>query len=69
MWKEAKAALFRRVPTGAEWKGGATRGNARLAPARPEPSPEQLSPGEGWNHVCLAIPACDRISGLSNRLL
>jgi hypothetical protein len=48
-WKKAKAALARSGPTEALGKSGST------ASARQEPSAEELSLGEGWNHV---LPGC-----------
>ena len=41
----------RRAPSGPLVKSGAPSGGVRSAPARPQPSPEQLSLGEYWNHV------------------
>ena len=50
-WKEAKAALARRAPTGPVVRSGAPSGDVRSAPTRPRQSAEQLSLGDGWNHV------------------
>ena len=50
-WKEAKAALVRRASAGPVVKSGAPSGGVRSAPAQPQPSPEQLSLGDDWNHV------------------
>ena len=49
-WTVAKAALVRRATTGHVMKSGAPSGG-RSAPARPQPSPEQLSLNDDWNHV------------------
>jgi hypothetical protein len=52
-WKEAKAALAKRAPAGPVVRSGAPSGDVRKAPTRPHPSDEQLSLGDGWNHVLL----------------
>jgi hypothetical protein len=41
----------RRAPAGPVVKSGAPVGGVRSAPARPQPSPEQLRLGDDWNHV------------------
>jgi hypothetical protein len=50
-WKEAKAAIARRAPEGPVMRSGAHSGEVRKAPTQPLPSAEQLSLGDGWNHV------------------
>ena len=50
-WKEAKAALVRRAPAGPVMRSGAPSGDVRKALTQPQPSAEQLSLGDGWNHV------------------
>jgi hypothetical protein len=50
-WKEAKEAIARRAPAGPVLRSGAPSGEVRRAPTQPQPSAEQLSLGDGWNHV------------------
>jgi hypothetical protein len=50
-WKEAKAALVRRAPSGPVAKSGAPSGGVRSAPARPQSSPEQINLGDDCCHV------------------
>jgi hypothetical protein len=50
-WKEAKAVLIKRATVGPVVRSGAPSGDVRKAPTRPQPSDEQLSLGDGWNHV------------------
>jgi hypothetical protein len=41
----------RRAPTGPVMRSGAPSGDVPKAPTQPQPSAQQLSLGDGWNHV------------------
>jgi hypothetical protein len=50
-WKEAKAALAKRSPSVRSKVGSAPRPPVTPKAQRPEPTAEQESFGQGWNHV------------------